>query len=194
MQPNQSVSKRPREEDNVQEQNLTISEILNSYANANSEDDSDFVPNPEDEIESSTSSESDSESRSSEEISSSEVLDNAEEVGQQFKVASKKPFITNLHSRSISVTKSCCTPINLNERSLWRRSRSRRRSWTRQRLCRQPAMAATTSTATARSRRKLVMDIELLLDSLSLSHLPRHLSSSFRLTESIDYRFKRRSN
>lgn len=93
MQPNQSVSKRPREEDNVQEQNLTINEILNSYANANSEDDSDFVPNPEDEIESSTSSESDSESHSSEEISSSEVQDNAEEVSHQFKDPSTKLFL-----------------------------------------------------------------------------------------------------
>lgn len=93
MQPNQSVSKRPREEDNVQEQNLTINEILNSYANANSEDDSDFVPNPEDEIESSTSSESDSESHSSEEISSSEVQDNAEEVSQQFNDPSTKLFL-----------------------------------------------------------------------------------------------------
>lgn len=118
MQPNQSVSKRPREEDNVQEQNLTISEILNSYANANSEDDSDFLPNPEDEIESTTSSETDSESHSSEEISSSEVQDNAEEVRQQFKFALKMiililpPPLPTLCS--ISVTKSCCTPMNLN--------------------------------------------------------------------------------
>lgn len=79
MQSPQSVSKRPRDEENTPEQNLTVDEILNSYANANSEDDSDFVPNPEDDSDSSAS-DSDSESRSSDDISSSEVQENAEEV------------------------------------------------------------------------------------------------------------------
>lgn len=93
----QSVSKRPRDEETQLEQNLTIDEILNSYANVNSEDDSDFVPNPEDESESSAS-DSDSESRSSDDISSSEVQEIAEEVGGISRVIYKPHSYTLFHS------------------------------------------------------------------------------------------------
>lgn len=75
-QQNQSVSKRSREEEEIAVQNLTIDEMLNKYANENSEDDSDFVPQPEDESESSSS---DSESQSSEDISSNEEQELADE-------------------------------------------------------------------------------------------------------------------
>lgn len=78
------MSKRPREEDSNPDHNLTIDEMLAKYANENSEDDSDFVPNPEDETtatsSSSSSSDSDSASHSSEQISSNEEQANAEQV------------------------------------------------------------------------------------------------------------------
>ncbi|KAH8397232.1 hypothetical protein KR215_010930 [Drosophila sulfurigaster] len=74
-QQNQSVAKRPREEEETAVQNLTIDEMLNKYANENSEDDSDFVPQAEDE---SATSSSESESHSSDEISSNEEQEIAE--------------------------------------------------------------------------------------------------------------------
>ncbi|XP_034476473.1 uncharacterized protein LOC117783270 isoform X3 [Drosophila innubila] len=70
----QSVSKRSRDEDASVEHNLTIDELLNKYANENSEDDSDFVPNAEDESESSSSESSNS--NSSDDFSSNEEQDN----------------------------------------------------------------------------------------------------------------------
>lgn len=61
--------------------NLTIEQMLSKYANENSEDDSDFVPNAEDEnTTSDTSSESESESHSSEHSSSNEEQENTEQV------------------------------------------------------------------------------------------------------------------
>ncbi|KAH8401153.1 hypothetical protein KR009_003341 [Drosophila setifemur] len=74
-----AVHKRPREEEGSTEadHNLTIEQMLAKYANENSEDDSDFVPNPEEEEETSSSSDSSSESHSSEEISSDEAERNA---------------------------------------------------------------------------------------------------------------------
>ncbi|XP_030559048.1 flocculation protein FLO11 isoform X2 [Drosophila novamexicana] len=86
---NHSVSKRPREEDSNPDHNLTIDEMLAKYANENSEDDSDFVPNPEDETtatsSSSSSSDSDSASHSSEQISSNEEQANAEQHKESMK-------------------------------------------------------------------------------------------------------------
>ncbi|XP_017077224.1 uncharacterized protein LOC108111999 isoform X4 [Drosophila eugracilis] len=79
-----SVVKRPREEDcNIDaDHNLTIDQMLAKYANANSEDDSDFVPNEEEDKSSSSSSsgDSDSESGSSEGISSGETEDLIDQV------------------------------------------------------------------------------------------------------------------
>ncbi|KAL7737238.1 hypothetical protein ACLKA6_005418 [Drosophila palustris] len=74
----QSVSKRSRDEDAAVEHNLTIDEMLNKYANENSEDDSDFVPNAEDESESSCSDSSNSNSNSSDDFSSNEEEENVE--------------------------------------------------------------------------------------------------------------------
>ncbi|XP_064543953.1 putative uncharacterized protein DDB_G0288537 isoform X2 [Drosophila montana] len=85
---NHSVAKRPRDEDSNPDHNLTIDEMLAKYANENSEDDSDFVPNPEDETSatsSSSSSESDSASHSSEQISSNEEQANAEQHKENIK-------------------------------------------------------------------------------------------------------------
>ncbi|XP_017961766.1 uncharacterized protein DDB_G0283357 isoform X3 [Drosophila navojoa] len=79
-QKNESVAKRPRDDDLNPDHNLTIDEMLSKYANENSEDDSDFVPNAEDEnTTSGTSSESESESNSSEQISSTEEQEQAEQ-------------------------------------------------------------------------------------------------------------------
>ncbi|KAH8254663.1 hypothetical protein KR032_011551 [Drosophila birchii] len=82
------VMKRPREEDlNADaDHNLTIDQMLAKYANENSEDDSDFVPNPEEEDTGSSSSESSDESN--DEISSGE----AEEVLSQ-----PKPMENGVH-------------------------------------------------------------------------------------------------
>ncbi|KAH8290640.1 hypothetical protein KR054_004748 [Drosophila jambulina] len=68
-----AVMKRPREEDSNADadQNLTIDQMLAKYANENSEDDSDFVPNAEEEDTSGSSSESSDES--SDDISSGET-------------------------------------------------------------------------------------------------------------------------
>ncbi|XP_037955923.1 uncharacterized protein LOC119685648 isoform X2 [Teleopsis dalmanni] len=57
----QQAVKRPREECNEQneekpELNLTCSELLDKYANENSDDDSDFIPNPNEDADDSTSS------------------------------------------------------------------------------------------------------------------------------------------
>ncbi|XP_041449223.1 chromodomain-helicase-DNA-binding protein 2 isoform X3 [Drosophila obscura] len=83
-----AVMKRPREEeanadgDADADHNLTIDQMLAKYAQENSEDDSDFVPNPDEEEESSDGTSS--ESNTSEEISS----DEAKEIGSQ---AAPKP-------------------------------------------------------------------------------------------------------
>ncbi|KAH8337019.1 hypothetical protein KR059_011712 [Drosophila kikkawai] len=83
-----AVMKRPREEDSHADadHNLTIDQMLAKYANENSEDDSDFVPNAEEEDTSGSSSESSQES--SDEISSGE----AEEVLSQ-----PKPVENGVH-------------------------------------------------------------------------------------------------
>ncbi|XP_017033510.1 uncharacterized protein Jabba isoform X3 [Drosophila kikkawai] len=85
-----AVMKRPREEDSHADadHNLTIDQMLAKYANENSEDDSDFVPNAEEEDTSGSSSESSQES--SDEISSGE----AEEVLSQ---AKPKPVENGVH-------------------------------------------------------------------------------------------------
>ncbi|XP_034650986.1 uncharacterized protein LOC117890310 isoform X6 [Drosophila subobscura] len=81
-----AVMKRPREEEANTEadadHNLTIDQMLAKYAQENSEDDSDFVPNPDEEEESSDGTSS--ESNTSEEISSDEANENAVQ-------ATKKP-------------------------------------------------------------------------------------------------------
>ncbi|SPP73513.1 flocculation protein FLO11 isoform X1 [Drosophila guanche] len=81
-----AVMKRPREEeantDADADHNLTIDQMLAKYAQENSEDDSDFVPNPDEEEESSDGTSS--ESNTSEEISSDEANENAVQ-------ATKKP-------------------------------------------------------------------------------------------------------
>lgn len=73
--------KRPREEDTNAEadHNLTIDQMLAKYANENSEDDSDFVPNLEEEDTSGSSSNSSDES--SDEISSGEAEEVLSQVG-----------------------------------------------------------------------------------------------------------------
>jgi len=84
---NQSVSKRSRNEDeDCEVQNMTIDEMLNKYANENSEDDSDFVPNAEDESESSESSDS-SHSKSSDESNSNEEQEPEQEQENVEKVS-----------------------------------------------------------------------------------------------------------
>ncbi|XP_023033068.1 RNA polymerase II degradation factor 1 isoform X2 [Drosophila willistoni] len=70
----QNVSKRPREEESQTEadHNLTIDEMLAKYANVNSEDDSDFVPNAAGESSDDSSEESSDNSKSNPSSSSSE--------------------------------------------------------------------------------------------------------------------------
>lgn len=79
-----AVMKRPREEDPCADpdHNLTIDQMLAKYANENSDNDSDFVPNLEEEDSSSNTSsdESSSESHSSDEISSGEREEMANQV------------------------------------------------------------------------------------------------------------------
>ncbi|EDV38034.2 uncharacterized protein Dana_GF13755, isoform F [Drosophila ananassae] len=88
-----AVMKRPREEDPCADpdHNLTIDQMLAKYANENSDNDSDFVPNLEEEDSSSNTSsdESSSESHSSDEISSGE----REEMANQVKPPGKKPGV-----------------------------------------------------------------------------------------------------
>ncbi|XP_033251682.1 AF4/FMR2 family member 4-like isoform X2 [Drosophila miranda] len=77
-----AVMKRPREDetntDPDTDHNLTIDQMLAKYALENSEDDSDFVPNPDEEEESSDGTSS--ESNSSEEISSDGANDIADQA------------------------------------------------------------------------------------------------------------------
>ncbi|XP_015039312.2 uncharacterized protein Jabba isoform X5 [Drosophila pseudoobscura] len=77
-----AVMKRPREDetntDPDADHNLTIDQMLAKYALENSEDDSDFVPNPDEEEESSDGTSS--ESNTSEEISSDEANDIADQA------------------------------------------------------------------------------------------------------------------
>ncbi|XP_026840912.1 flocculation protein FLO11 isoform X1 [Drosophila persimilis] len=77
-----AVMKRPREDetntDLETDHNLTIDQMLAKYALENSEDDSDFVPNPDEEEESSDGTSS--ESNTSEEISSDEANDIADQA------------------------------------------------------------------------------------------------------------------
>ncbi|XP_052841394.1 uncharacterized protein LOC128255726 isoform X5 [Drosophila gunungcola] len=83
---NSPVVKRPREEDSNADpdHNLTIDQMLAKYANENSEDDSDFVPNEEEDgSSSSTSEDSDSETHSSEGLSSDEVEKLVEQAKQK---------------------------------------------------------------------------------------------------------------
>lgn len=49
--------KRPRDDDNA-DLNMTVDEMLNKYANEDSEDDSDYVPHEDEEGSSSSTSES----------------------------------------------------------------------------------------------------------------------------------------
>ncbi|XP_017125864.1 histone H3.v1 isoform X1 [Drosophila elegans] len=83
---NSPVVKRPREEDSNADpdHNLTIDQMLAKYANENSEDDSDFVPNEEEDgSSSSTSEDSDSETHSSEGMSSDDVEKLVEQAKQK---------------------------------------------------------------------------------------------------------------
>ncbi|KAH8292954.1 hypothetical protein KR018_008535 [Drosophila ironensis] len=91
-----AVSKRPREDEACPDDNLTIDQMLEKYANEDSENDSDFVPNLEEEEDTSANSsseESSSESHSSEEISNGEK----EMMGRQWKPL---PVENGVHNRA----------------------------------------------------------------------------------------------
>ncbi|XP_023178136.2 uncharacterized protein LOC111604305 isoform X3 [Drosophila hydei] len=108
--PKENVAKRPRDDDMNADHNLTIEQMLSKYANENSEDDSDFVPNAEDEnTTSDTSSESESESHSSEHSSSNEEQENTEQHKENIKP-------TNNTSNHVQKPKEPQATLNGNER------------------------------------------------------------------------------